>query len=46
MVITPHISSDSKGKYIEMVLEKFLTNLKLFIDKKDLINQVDPDLGY
>ena len=46
LVITPHISSDSKGKYIEMVLEKFLTNLKLFIDKKDLINQVDPDLGY
>ena len=29
-----------------MVLEKFLTNLKLFINKKDLINQVDPDLGY
>ena len=29
-----------------IVLEKFLTNLKLFIDKKDLINQVDPDLGY
>ncbi len=46
LVITPHISSDSKGKYIEMVLEKFLTNLKLFIDKQDLINQVDPDLGY
>ena len=46
LVITPHISSDSKGKYIEMVLEKFLTNLKLFIDKKVLINQVDPDLGY
>ena len=37
LVITPHISSDSKGKYIEMVLEKFLTNLKLFIDKKDLV---------
>ncbi len=46
LVITPHISSDSKGKYIEMVLEKFLTNLKLFINKKDLINQVDPHLGY
>jgi len=46
LIITPHISSDSKGKYIEMVLEKFLTNLKLFIDKKDLHNQVDPKLGY
>jgi len=46
LVITPHISSDSKGKYIEMVLEKFFNNLKLFIDKKELLNQVDPDLGY
>tara|TARA_B100000686_G_scaffold311823_1_gene355816 strand:+ start:893 stop:1918 length:1026 start_codon:yes stop_codon:yes gene_type:complete len=46
LVITPHISSDSKGNYIEMVLEKFFKNLKLFIDKKDLLNQVDPNLGY
>ena len=46
LVITPHISSDSKGNYIEMVLEKFFKNLKLFIDKKDLDNQVDPYLGY
>ncbi len=46
LVITPHISSDSKGKYIEMVLEKFFDNLKLFIDKKELLNQVNPDLGY
>ena len=46
LIITPHISSDSKEKYIEMVLEKFFYNLKLFIDKKNLLNQVDPDLGY
>ena len=46
LVITPHISSDSKGNYIEMVLEKFFKNLKLFIDKKELPNQVDPNLGY
>ena len=46
LVITPHISSDSKGDYIEMVLEKFFKNLILFIDKKDLNNQVDPKLGY
>ena len=46
LLITPHISSDSKGKYIEMVLEKFFKNLKRFIDKKDLISQVDPNLGY
>ena len=46
LVITPHISSDSKGNYIEMVLEKFFNNLKLFINNKDLLNQVDPNLGY
>ena len=46
LVITPHVSSDSKGNYIEMILEKFFKNLKLFIDNKDLINQVDPNLGY
>jgi len=46
LVITPHISSDSKGKYIEMVLEKFFDNLKLFIDQKKLLNRVDPNLGY
>ncbi len=46
LIITPHISSDSKGNYIEMVLEKFFNNLKLFIDKKELPNQVDPNLGY
>jgi len=46
LVITPHISSDSKGNYIEMVLEKFFQNLILFIEKKDLHNQVDPKLGY
>ena len=46
LVITPHISSDSKGNYIEMVLEKFFKNLKLFIDKKELPNQVDSNLGY
>ena len=31
---------------LKTLKEKFITNLKLFIDKKDLINQVDPDLGY
>ena len=46
LIITPHVSSDSKGNYIEMVLEKFFKNLKLFIDNKDLLNHVDPNLGY
>ena len=46
LIITPHISSDSKGNYIEMVLEKFFFNLELFLENKSLINQVNKDLGY
>ena len=46
LVITPHISSDSEGNYIEMVLGIFFKNLKLFINNKALNNQVDPKLGY
>jgi phosphoglycerate dehydrogenase-like enzyme len=46
LIITPHVSSDSEGNYIEMVLKIFFKNLKLFLDKKELINQVDRKLGY
>ena len=46
LIITPHVSSDSEGNYIEMVLKIFFKNLKLFLDKKELINQVDRNLGY
>ena len=46
LVITPHISSDSEGNYIEMVLDVFFKNLKLFIENKELNNQVDRKLGY
>jgi phosphoglycerate dehydrogenase-like enzyme len=46
LIITPHISSDSQGNYIEMVLKIFFKNLKLFIEKKELINQIDRKLGY
>ncbi|MDA7577435.1 D-2-hydroxyacid dehydrogenase [Candidatus Pelagibacter sp.] len=46
LIITPHISSDSKGNYIEMVLEVFFKNLELFIENKELNNQVDKKLGY
>lgn len=46
LVITPHISSDSEGNYIWMVLELFFKNLKLFLEKKELINQIDKKLGY
>ena len=46
LIITPHISSDSEGNYIEMVLKIFLKNLKLFSEKKKLVNQIDRKLGY
>ena len=46
LIITPHISSDSKGNYIEMVLDIFFKNLNLFIENKELNNLVDRKLGY
>ena len=46
LVITPHISSDSQGNYIEMVLGIFFKNLELFLENKELNNQVDRKLGY
>ena len=46
LIITPHISSDTKGNYIEMVLKIFFKNLKLFLEGRELINQVDRKLGY
>lgn len=46
LIITPHISSDSKGNYIEMVLKIFFKNLRLFIENKELRNQIDKKLGY
>ena len=46
LIITPHISSDSKDNYIEMVLKIFFKNLKLFLENKELYNQIDRKLGY
>ena len=46
LIINPHISSDNQGNYIEMVLKIFFKNLKLFLDKQELVNQIDRKLGY
>ena len=46
LVITPHVSSDDNGNYAKMTLELFVKNLKLFIEKKELENQIDKELGY
>ena len=46
LVITPHVSSDDDGNYVELTLSIFFNNLKLFIENKELSNQVDKKLGY
>ena len=46
LVITPHVSSDDDGNYVELTLSIFFNNLKLFIENKKLSNQVDKKLGY
>ncbi len=46
LVITPHVSSDDHGNYVQLTLDIFINNLKLFIENKELNNQVDKKLGY
>ena len=46
LVITPHVSSDDNGNYVKLTLDIFIKNLKLFIENKELNNQVDKKLGY
>jgi len=46
LVITPHVSSDDGESYVRLTLELFLKNLKLFIEKKPLVNQIDKKLSY
>ena len=46
LLITPHVSSDDHGNYVKLTLDIFIKNLKLFIDNKELNNQVDKKLGY
>ena len=46
LIITPHVSSDDNGNYVKMTLDLFIKNLKLFIQGKELNNQIDKRLGY
>ena len=46
LVITPHVSSDDNGNYVKMTLDLFIKNLKLFLENKELKNQIDKNLGY
>jgi hypothetical protein len=40
------VSSDDHGSYVKMTLDLFVKNLKLFISNKELLNQINKDLGY
>jgi len=46
LVITPHVSSDDGESYVRLTLDLFIKNLKLFIENKKLVNQIDKNLGY
>ena len=46
LIITPHVSSDDHGSYVKLTLDIFIKNLKLFIENKELNNQIDKKLGY
>jgi phosphoglycerate dehydrogenase-like enzyme len=46
LIITPHVSSDELGNYVELTLDIFIKNLKLFLENKELNNRVDKKLGY
>ena len=46
LIITPHVSSDDNGNYVKLTLDIFVKNLKLFLEKKELLNQIDKKLGY
>ena len=46
LIITSHVSSDDNGNYVKLTLDIFVKNLKLFIENKNLSNQIDKKLGY
>ena len=46
LIISPHVSSDDNGNYVKMTLELFVKNLKLFLENKKLLNQIDKKQGY
>ena len=46
LIITPHVSSDDHGNYVKLTLDIFMNNLKLFIENKELKNQVSKKFGY
>lgn len=46
LIITPHISADDGDAYVQMTLNLFFQNMRLFLAGKPLLNPVQPELGY
>jgi len=46
LIITPHVSCDDAGRYIDITLDLWFENLARFLQGKPLRNRVDPRRGY
>jgi phosphoglycerate dehydrogenase-like enzyme len=46
LIITPHVSADDGDSYVPLTLDLFFRNLERYLAGSDLLNPVNPDLGY
>jgi len=46
LLVTPHISADDGGTYVDMTLDLVFENLERYIKGQELKNIVRPELGY
>jgi len=46
LLVTPHISADDGNTYVKMTLDLIFQNLDRYLNGKELINLVRPELGY
>ncbi len=46
LIITPHVSADDGDAYVPMTLGLFFQNMALYLERKPLLNPIQPDLGY
>jgi len=46
LLVTPHISADDGNQYVALTLRLFFENMRRYLNREPLENQVRPDLGY
>ncbi|MDH3743439.1 MAG: D-2-hydroxyacid dehydrogenase [Hyphomicrobiales bacterium] len=46
LIITPHVSADDGDSYVPLTLDLFFRNLEHYLAGTDLLNPVNPELGY